>query len=482
MTELSKLPDQRRDSGLDPDDWEAFRATAHALLDACVDRLRSARDLPWIPVPPDQAAAYRLDGVGRGEAAMADRLAAEIMPYATGNTHPGFFGWVHGTGLASGVLSEMVAATMNANCGGRDHGMIHVERAVIGWTRGVMGFPETASGVLVTGTSQATVIALAAARSRALGLRVREDGLGAAQLVAYAGLSAHAAVVKAMELLGIGNRALRLVPMAGGGLDIGALQGMIAADRAAGLQPFALIGTAGSVDLGHFDDLNALADLAGAEQLWLHVDGAFGAWTRLADAPWRALSDGIGRADSLACDFHKWMYVPYDCGIVLIRSEADHRAAFAARPAYLESQEAGLGGGEPWFCDYGTDLSRSGRALKVWAAIEAYGADRLGAAITLNCRLAQEMADLVQANPRMRLMAPVTSNICVFSADADLPNQQQSTLNRWIAQDLQLAGIAVFSTTKVDGITVLRAAITNHRTRSIDVARAVAAVAERRDR
>ena len=480
MPEISERPGQT--TGLDPEDWSAFRATAHALLDACVGRMQAARDLPWIPVPPDQTAAYHLDGTGHGEAAMAQRLADEIMPYATGNTHPGFFGWVHGTGLATGVLSEMVAATMNANCGGRDHGMIHVERAVIDWTRRVMEFPETASGVLVTGTSQATVVALAAARSKALGRTVRDDGLGTARLVAYAGVGAHSATAKAMELLGIGNRALRLVPIADGTMDMDVLRGMIATDRTDGLHPFALIGTAGSVDLGQFDDLNALADLAEAEQLWLHVDGAFGAWTRLAEAPWRALSDGIGRADSLACDFHKWIYVPYDCGIVLIRNAADHRAAFAARPAYLESQEAGLGGGEPWFCDYGIDLSRGGRALKVWAAIEAYGADRLGAAITLNCQLAQEMADLVQADPKMRLMAGVTSNICVFSADGTLPDAQQSTLNRWIAQDLQLAGIAVFSTTRVSGITVLRAAITNHRTRSADVACAVAAVAVRRDR
>lgn len=140
---------------------------------------------------------------------------------------------------------------------------------------------------------------------------------------------------------------LRLVPPG----DLQALRDAIARDRAAGALPFALIGTAGSVDTGSFDDLNALADLAADEGLWFHVDGAFGAWTRLADVPWRSLSDGIGRAESLACDFHKWMFVPYDCGLALIRDEAEHRATFAARPAYLAAQEAGLGGGEPWFCD-----------------------------------------------------------------------------------------------------------------------------------
>lgn len=480
MTDATENGDA--DPALDPADWDEFRTTAQRVLTACIDRMQAARDLPWRPTPPEQAAAYALTGTGHGEAATANRLTAEIMPYATGNTHPGFFGWVHGTGLASGLLSEMVAATMNSNSGGRDHGMIHVERAVIDWTRAVMGFPTGASGVLVSGTSQATVIALAAARTRVLGPSVRAEGLTGQRLVAYAGQGAHNAVVKAMELLGLGNRALHLVPETDAGMDLAALRARIAEDRAAGLQPFAVIGTACSVDLGRFDDLNALADLAAAEHIWLHVDGAFGAWTRLAAPPWHALTDGIGRADSLACDFHKWMYVPYDCGLVLIRDQATHRATFAARPSYLESQTEGLAGGEPWFCDYGIDLSRGNRALKVWTAIEAYGAARLGAAITRNCQLAAQMAQAITAAPRMRLMAPVISNICVFTADRSLSAPEQSSLNRRIAQELQLAGVAVFSTTSVQGVTALRAAITNHRTRPADIATAIAGVAACRER
>lgn len=461
---------------LDPTDWDAFRRSAHDLLDACIDRLQEARDLPWRPVPEAQKAAYALDGAGSDEAATARRLADEVMPYATGNTHPGFFGWVHGTGLASGLLSEMVGAAMNPNCGGRDHGLTYVERAVIDWTRGVMGFPEGASGVLVAGTSQATVIALSAARLRALP-GARRSGNGGARLTAYAAAGAHNAIVKALELLGLGAEALRSIPAGAQGMDLDALRARIAEDRAAGLQPFAVIGTAGSVDLGRFDDLNGLADLAAGEGLWLHVDGAFGAWTRLADSPWRTLSDGIGRADSLACDFHKWMYVPYDCGCVLIRDEAAHRAAFAARPAYLAAQSAGVGGGDPWYCDYGIDLSRGPRALKVWAAIECYGAARLGAAITRNCALAARMGARVAATDGMALLAPVVSNLVVFTADATRPPEAQSALNTAIAQRLQLDGTAVFSTTGVGGVTGLRAAITNHRTRAADVDRAVAAVA-----
>jgi len=467
---------------LDPDDWGVFRAEAHRLLDASLDRLEDARNRPWQPVPQDVRDGYHLqsDEPGQPIVQIVTTLQDQMMPYATGNTHPRFFGWVHGTGMADGILSEMVAATMNANCGGRDHGMVYVEREVIDWTRRQMGFPQGASGVLVTGTSQATVIALQAARVRAMA-NVRATGQTDARLTAYAGAGVHNAARKALELLGIGNDNLRLVPTTEDGLDLAALGSQIIADRAEGAIPFAIFGTAGSVDFGDYDDLNALADIAGDQGLWLHIDAAFGAWTRLADAPYRQLTDGIGRADSMACDFHKWMALPYDCGIVLIRNETEHRAAFAARPAYLTGMDSGLAGGDPWFCDYGVDLSRGNRALKVWTAIKAHGTAKLGRTITANCERAAQMGALVTATPPMAMAAPVVSNLCVFTADARLEPDAQSKLNMQISQDLQNEGVAVFSTTLAviggKSVTCLRAAITNHRTTSKDVEIALAAVA-----
>ena len=469
--------DKANHPGLDPADWNAFRSEAHALLDACLDRMTDARNLPWQPIPDEVQAGYALPETPLSLGDLRAKLTAEIMPYATGNTHPRFFGWVHGTGLATGLLSEMVAATMNSNLGGRDHGLNYVEREVIDWARDVFGFPSSASGLLVAGTSQATVIALSAARLRALGADVRKSGTHSApQLTLYSGAAAHNALRKAVELLGIGTDHLRLVPDGESGPDMAELERLILADKAAGHKPMALIATAGSVDLGRFDDLNAMADLAQKHGLWLHVDGAFGAWTRLADAPWRGLSDGMERADSLACDFHKWMYVPYDCGLILIRDETEHRAAFAARPSYLAAQDQGLGGGEPWFCDYGIDLSRGNRALKVWTALAHYGPARLGAAITANCAQAALMGELVSATDAMALAAPVVSNLCTFSADTRLSVPEQSALNTRIAMALQLSGEVVFSTTLVNGVTVLRAAITNHRTTADDIHLAIRAV------
>lgn len=457
---------------LDPDDWEAFRERAHRLLDAGLDRLRDARDHPWQPVPKGLEGAFD-PTAPRGDT--AERLIAEVMPYHGGNTHPAFWGWVQGTGLASDLLSGIAGAVINANVGGRDHGAAYMERAVIDWARREMGFPDSASGVLVTGTSQATVISFAAARLR-VQPGLRQSGQGGARLTAYAAQGVHNATLKAIELLGIGSDNLRMVPLKDGQMDPFALREMIARDRAAGTEPFLIVGTAGSVDLGLFDDLNALADVARETGLWLHVDGAFGAWTRLAEDPWRSLSNGIERADSIALDFHKWMYVGYDCGLVLIRDEAAHRAAFAARPAYLEGADRGLAGGDPWYCDYGVDLSRGNRGLRVWCALQENGRDAFARAITRNCELAQVMAQEVSMRPPMRLGAQPTSCICVFSARADLPNAEQSVLNQRIAQTLQENGTAVFSTTRVDGIVHLRAAITNHRTQEADIMAALNAV------
>lgn len=464
--------------GLDPADWDDARRTAHALLDACLDHMRDAADRPWRR--PDDAAvtALRADlpRVGIGHAALAEALVRDVMPFATGNTHPRFFGWVHGTGQFEAFLADMVASAMNSNCGGRDHGATHVERAVIDWSARIFGFPETAGGVLTAGTSAATALCLAAARQAVLGPDVRRTGNAGAPLVGYASAGTHSAVRKAFELLGLGAAALRDVPLdANGQGDVAVLSRMIAGDRAAGRKPFLVVGTAGSVDTGRFDDLAALAPLAERERLWFHVDGAFGAWVRIAGEPWAALVKGIERADSLAFDFHKWPYVQYDCGAALVRDGAGLHATFATRPAYLALQEAGLGGGDPWFCDFGIDLSRGFRALKVWSVLRAHGLDRLGQAIAANCRQAARMGDLVQASGLFALAAPVKANVCCFRGI----DPASDRLLAGLAADMQLAGEAVLSTTTVDGRPALRAAIVNHRTRDEDIVETVRIAGER---
>ena len=461
-------PDPAEGHRLDPADWDAWERRLHAVASACVERLRAARDLPWTPPPADMAARVALDDVAAPDPEVLDAVLADVVPFATGNTHPRFFGWVHGTGTALGAAAELIAATMNANTGGRDQGAAHVERAVLAWLHRVAGWPEEASGLLTSGTSQATVLAFATARMRAFP-EVRARGIaGLPPVRVYAAEGAHSCVKKALEVMGHGADALVGVAAPGGRMDPDALRAAVAADRAAGRHPLAVVGTAGSVNLGTFDDLGALADLCAAEGLWLHADAAFGFWTRLAEPPWRGLSAGIERADSVALDFHKWMAAPYAAGAVLIRDRAAHLAAFRERPDYLAEGAEGLAGGDWWATDYGLELSRGFAALKVWATVRGLGTDALGAQVTDNCRQAATMGRLAQASDVLDLAHPVASNVCTIRprrGDADA-----------LAARLQLDGTAVFSTTKVGGAACLRAAIVNHRTTEADVRAAVAAL------
>lgn len=453
---------------LDPADWAAFGREMHDLLDACLARMEGARELPWRPKP--DAMGVELDGKAHPTEDVFAQIVETVMPYATGNTHPAFFGWVHGTGLPVSVGAELIAATMNSNCGGRDHGAIEVEREVINWLTRTAGMPNGAFGVLTTGTSQATILALSVARTRALGTEVRKRGIRTfSDVRVYMAEGAHSCVAKALEIMGHGADCIHEIPVNGASqIDIQALKTGIAEDNADGLVPLAIIGTAGSVGVGAYDNLNAIADIAAREKIWMHVDAAFGFWSRLADTPFRELSDGIGRADSIALDTHKWPGVQYDCGACLIADHHLQRATFSSRPTYLESANAGLAGGDLWFCDHGMELSRGFRALKVWTAIKTMGADAMGAAITDNCKQAALMAELVNASPHLTMQHKVTSNLCCFSVS-------KGDVAR-IASDLQIAGKAVFSTITVNDTPCLRAAIVGHRTTSDDIRQAIAAV------
>lgn len=460
------------DDSLDPEDWESFRASAHAVLEAALDQLQGAREgRVWTPLPEEQKAAYLAplpkEGLGAQE---TQAQITTLLPHGVGNTHPRFFGWVHGAGTPSNMIAEIAAAAMNANLGGRDHGAIYVEKQVVAWCREMFGFPETASGLVVSGTSIATVIALKVARDRALGFGSRAAGLTGAKLVGYTSEQTHSCVARAFDILGLGSDALRKIPTDSAfRIDLTALSAAIAEDRAAGLTPFALIGTAGAVNVGSIDDLEALADIASHEELWFHVDGAFGATAMLSEAK-RPLLKGLERADSLAFDFHKWMQVNYDAGFVLIRSEEDHRRAFSERPDYLVGTQRGLSAGNPWPTEYGPELSRGFRALKIWAQIAEHGTETLGQVVDRNCAQAAYLGKRVTAEASTELMAPVALNICCFRVVCEgLKETALDDLNTEIVLRLQESGIAAPSTTKILGRTAIRVNITNHRTRMQDM-------------
>ncbi len=357
---------------LDPEDWSGLRALSHRMVDDMVDHLAGVAAGPvWTRMPGALRSELRgpLPRAGEGLDAAYAEFRRLVQPYATGNLHPMFMGWVHGGGNPAGMLSELLAGALNANLGGRDHAPIEVERQVIRWSAEMVGFPASASGLLVTGTSIANLIAVLVARTRALGPEVRRKGLGA-RLAAYASAAAHSCIPRALDMAGIGSDWLRLVPCDGEQrMRLDALAEMVAADRRAGIVPFLVVGTAGTVNTGAVDDLDGIARLCVAEGLRFHVDGAFGALAMLSPTR-RALLAGIERANSVAFDFHKWAQVPYDAGCILVRDEADQLATFAQDAAYLRRDARGLAGGHPWPCDLGPDLSRGFRALKVWMTLK----------------------------------------------------------------------------------------------------------------
>jgi aromatic-L-amino-acid decarboxylase len=397
---------------------------------------------------------------------------ADIAPYATGNRHPLFMGWVHGGGTPVGMLGEMLAAGLNANCGGRDHVGIELERQVTRWVAEMFGFPDCASGLFVTGTSMANFLGLLVARNKALGDDIRAAGLKAApsQLVAYASAQAHGCIAQALELAGVGSGHLRLIPIdEAGAMRIDALRAAIAADRKAGQLPFLVFGTAGSVNMGAVDDLDAIADIARAAGIWFHVDGAFGALATLSPAL-KPLLKGMERADSIGFDFHKWAHVPYDAGFLIVRDPVAHRRTFAAAATYLQRAPRGLAAGETWPSDIGPDLSRGFRALKTWFTIQTLGADRIGAAIETCCAVARHLQALLAAEPLFDVVAPVTLNVVVWRVAGDVDD----SLNNEIVMDLHERGVAVPSMTTIGGRPAMRAAIVNHRTGPAHIDRFVA--------
>jgi glutamate/tyrosine decarboxylase-like PLP-dependent enzyme len=463
----------RQQSLLDPADWDSFRREAHGLLDQLVDRLQHAAEGPvWRPLP--EAARQRLATPSPTGPTPVPQLRTEmselVLPYATGNTHPRFWGWVHGTGTPGGMLAEMAAAALNANCGGRNHGAIELERIVVDWARQWFGLPDAAGGLLVSGSSMANLLALAIARHDKAGHDVRAAGNGAARLVAYASAEAHLSVSKAMEVLGLGRDALRPVPVDGAlRLDVATLRGAIASDRAAGLRPFCVVANAGSVNSGAFDDLTAIGAVCAAEGLWFHVDAAFGGLVVLNPSLASRVA-GIERADSIAFDFHKWLHVPYDAGCVLVRDRALQLAAFGGRPDYLASI-GGLAAGEAWPSDLGIELSRSFRALKVWWTIREHGTVRLGEAIARNCGQARLLESLLRQNPAIEVLAPVSLNIvcCRYRAPG-LDDKALDDLNAHIVVAIQEGGVAVPSSCRIGGKLAIRICITNHRSRDDDFA------------
>jgi aromatic-L-amino-acid decarboxylase len=472
MTGTKTFPPEE---SLDPQDWGALRKLGYRMVDDMMDTLENIRERPAWQHAPDPVKDHFKQPVpleSQPPEQVYEEFLANVLPYPIGNIHPRFWGWVFGTGTPFGALADFLAASMNTNSGDLDHhSAIHVEKQVIDWLTALLGFPPSASGVLTSGCSAANLIGLAVARNVKCGFDIRQLGNQAAskKMVLYASQEIHSSIQKAVELMGLGNDSLRYIATTEDyQIDLDKLTETIARDRADGTLPFCIVGAAGTVNTGAFDNLEALADICKREDLWLHIDGAFGAWAALAPRA-EHLVAGMQRADSLAFDLHKWMYMPYEVGCVLVRNAEAHRDTFALSPAYLgrEGEGRGLTGGDlPWFTDYGIRLSSRFRSLKVWMSLKEHGALKYGRMVQQNIAQARYLAGLVEAAPELTLEAPVSLNIVCFRYNhAGLDNTALDELNKEILVELQEQGIAVLSGTTLDGRYVMRAAHTNHRSR-----------------
>lgn len=470
----STIDKTRPDLTLDPQDWTSLRSRAHQALDTVMEYQMGVRDLPvWQPVPATTEALLSgpapLDGLG--DETVIEEMVQKIIPYPAGHGHPRFWGWVTGTGTPIGMVADMLAAGVNASAGVFNDAPTRVENQLIQWMVDLFGFPKGAAGIVTSGASMANVIGMAVGRDAMLQTDVRRKGLSAIRGIptVYASAQVHSSVDKAMMLLGLGRDNLRKVAVNEAyQIKVEELAAMVVADRARGMLPLVVVANAGTVNTGAIDDLPALAKLCEEMGMWLHVDGAIGGLAFISDNL-RPRLKGLELADSLAFDFHKWLYVPYEAGCVLVRNGDQHRQSFTAAASYLEVPARGVGAMVDSTNSRGPQLSRGFKALKIWAQIRSYGLKHLGRLHDQNVAHIQYFAGLIAKSEQLELLAPVSLNIvCYRYLPKTLPSSVTDKLNQELLMRLQEEGIAVPSSTRIHDAFALRVANTNHRSRRQD--------------
>ncbi len=459
---------------LDPQDWEQMRALAHQMVNDSIDYLKTVGERPvWQPVPEavEKSFTTRAPQEPSEVSEVYEEFLENIFPYPMGNIHPRFWAWYMGNGTVIGALADFLASIMNPNMGGGNHAATMLEAQVINWMKEVMEFSKDASGLLVSGGSMANLVGLTIARNTIAGFDVRKQGIQSIdkKLTVYASSEVHACNQKAVEMLGLGSDCFRKIQVNDDyTINIEQLKKTIAKDIAAGYRPICVIATSGTVNTGAIDDLNAVADLCQQHKIWFHVDGAIGAIANLSETV-KPLLTGIDRADSIALDLHKWMHIPFEAGCVLVRDAKAHRDTFSLVPEYLEQSNRGLAGGPNWFSEYGPQLSRSFRALKIWMTMKEHGTRKLGRMISKNVAQAEYLGQLIAKSEHLELVAPVGLDIvCYRYNPGGMERDALNELNRELVVQLQEQGIAAPSYTTLNDIYCIRAAISNHRSRYED--------------
>lgn len=469
------IPEVMQRTSLDPEDWDSFRSLAHRALDDMIDYLRTVRDRPVWQSPSSAsrtALSSPLPRRGSELSEVYETFKEHILPYPTGNIHPRFWGWVMGGGTLAGLLADLLASAMNCHVSGYDQSATLVEKQVISWLAEMLELPSHASGLLVSGGTVANFLGVTVARNTRTGADIRSNGVQPklhGQLTVYGSTATHGWAGRCCDLLGLGERAFRRVSVdKRHRVQINEMRELIRSDRERGYKPFCIVGNAGTVATGATDDLNALADLAQSENLWFHIDGAFGALAKLSPK-YCFIVAGLERADSVAFDLHKWGYMQYETGVVLVRNAQSHKDAFSFAPSYLETFRGGIAVEPTEFASRGIQLSRGFRALRVWMNLATYGSDRIGRAIEQNIDDAQYLRERIEQEGALQLLGPAEMNVVCFRYwRAELTDFQLDELNREILVRLQESGLAVPSNARVSGCFALRVAHTNHRTRRDD--------------
>ncbi|GAC1384938.1 MAG: aspartate aminotransferase family protein [Ginsengibacter sp.] len=459
---------------LDPGDWTQVRALGHRMIDDMMDHLEMIREKPVWRIMPDDAKQFLKAPIPQDPQSI-DEIYAEflkyILPYNKGNIHPRFFAWVQGTGTPFSVLAEMLATTMNPNVTIGEHAPMYVDNQVVEWCKQLLNFPQSASGILLSGASMANVTALTVARDHQLGFNIRKQGVGESKtkMTLYCSSETHSCVQKAVEIIGLGTDAVRTIEVNEKyQIDISSLIEEIEKDLRDGFLPFCIVGNAGTVNTGAIDPLSELAAVAKKYKLWFHIDGAFGALAKLVDEYKNPLQP-IENCDSIAFDLHKWMYVPYEVGCTLIKNAKAHRSSFAVTPDYLLNEERGLAGGPDLVSNFGPELSRGFKALKVWMSLKEHGQKKFASMIKQNIAQAFYLSDLISESQFLQLLTPVTLNIvCYRYYNKNLSEKRLDKINKEILILLQERGIAAPSSTLLNDKFAIRVCIVNQRSRMED--------------
>jgi glutamate/tyrosine decarboxylase-like PLP-dependent enzyme len=405
----------------------------------------------------------QLPEYGRSPEALFDFFEQHIQSHAMGNQHPRFAAWVNPAGAPIGMLAEFLSVVMNPSAAGGDHAAIYLEHCAVRWLMELIGFPVGGSmGILVGGGSVASLYCLEVARHWAAavdGWNMRTEGLQGHHppLVLYISEEGHSCLRKSSHMLGLGEP--RIIPVDGRyKMDVHAFREAVIADRQAGLRPFCVVASAGTVNTGAVDPLDELADFCTEQGLWLHVDGAYGAFGIL-DLNVSHLYRGLERADSVALDPHKWLATPIECSCAIVRQGMLLREMFSLVPPYLQTEPDKGFGGMPWFAEYGFQQTRRFNTLKLLWVIQQAGRTGLVAHVTRHNTLAQYMASIVDDVPDLELMAPVELSIVCFRSVPDSlrgDEKRLDALNKRIMEDVQAGGKAFVNGTILHDRSVLR--------------------------